>query len=135
MEEFRHRLLRRRLKCSYESQQALASAVGVAWQTIQQWENGKTAPNRNRIKKVAEVLRTTSEWLLYGKGDEESSGHPSDPRNDDPVAEAAYDEIAKLINLYRWSDLDGRARIMEIANIVPKLPGFRIVRAIKNQSK
>ncbi|WP_321810104.1 helix-turn-helix domain-containing protein [Burkholderia sp. BCC1985] len=52
------------------SMEALAEMVGVrAWQTVQQWEreDGGTAPKRDRLNKVAEALRTTPEYLLFGK--------------------------------------------------------------------
>src|SRR5690606_13430848 len=48
------------------SMERLAAEVGVAWQTIQQWENGRTAPQRKRLDRVAEVLSTTVEYLLTG---------------------------------------------------------------------
>lgn len=44
----------------------LAGKVGVKWQTIQQWENGTTAPRRTRLAKVAAALDTTLENLLAG---------------------------------------------------------------------
>lgn len=45
----------------------LASAVGLrSWQSVQQWENGKTAPNRNRLGRVAKALKTTNEYLVSG---------------------------------------------------------------------
>ncbi len=46
--------------------EALASLVGVSWQTVQQWENGKTAPRRTRLARVAEALGTTVEYLSLG---------------------------------------------------------------------
>jgi DNA-binding XRE family transcriptional regulator len=67
------------------SMEAMAEALGVAWQTIQQWErepvpdNPKvlsTAPKRTRIKAVAEYLLVTEEWLRTGKGED---GLPSNP--------------------------------------------------------
>ena len=48
------------------SMEALARLVGVSWQTVQQWENGSTAPRRTRLQKVADVLGVTIERLLYG---------------------------------------------------------------------
>lgn len=48
------------------SMEALATIVGVTWQTVQQWENGKTAPSRKRIPEVAGALNTTQEYLLFG---------------------------------------------------------------------
>lgn len=46
----------------------LAAQVGVsAWQTVQQWEKeGGTAPKRDRLKIVADALKTTPEYLTYG---------------------------------------------------------------------
>ncbi len=38
----------------------------LSWQTIQQWENGKSAPTRSRMPFVAEVLKSTAQKLLAG---------------------------------------------------------------------
>lgn len=38
------------------SMEVLGERVGVTYQTIQQWENGKTAPKRNRMKSLADAL-------------------------------------------------------------------------------
>lgn len=49
------------------SMEDLAAAVGLrSWQSVQQWENGKTAPNRNRLGRVARALKTTNEYLVSG---------------------------------------------------------------------
>jgi phage repressor protein C with HTH and peptisase S24 domain len=48
------------------SMEQLGDIVGVAWQTVQQWENGKTAPKRKRLDNVAAALDTTVEQLLLG---------------------------------------------------------------------
>lgn len=49
------------------SMEALAAILSLkSWQTIQQWENGKTAPKRSRVDDVARVLNTTSEYILFG---------------------------------------------------------------------
>lgn len=53
------------------SMEGLAAAIGVSWQTIQQWENGKTAPKRKRLEDVAETLGTTVDFLLTGGPKEE----------------------------------------------------------------
>jgi transcriptional regulator with XRE-family HTH domain len=63
------RIKERRVELGFTSHKAFADAVGVSWQTVQQWEKeGGTAPNRSRIEKVALVLKTTPEWLLQGVG-------------------------------------------------------------------
>ncbi|MYZ41396.1 helix-turn-helix domain-containing protein [Schauerella aestuarii] len=59
--------LRESLQLSMEQ---LAALVGVSWQTVQQWENGKTAPKRLRLEAVANALQTTSDHLLLGTSSE-----------------------------------------------------------------
>jgi transcriptional regulator with XRE-family HTH domain len=66
-----HRRIKERREKLGLSMQAVAAAAGVsAWQTVQQWEKeegeGGTAPKRERLKRVAAVLETTPEYLLFG---------------------------------------------------------------------
>lgn len=49
------------------SMKALGELLGVNWQTIQQWENGSTAPKRTRLTKVAEFFGITEQFLLNGE--------------------------------------------------------------------
>lgn len=65
-----HRRIKERRDAMGLSMQALAELVGVkAWQTVQQWEreDGGTAPKRERLKAVADALKTTPEYLLFGE--------------------------------------------------------------------
>lgn len=55
--------LREKLGLSMEQ---LAERIPVSWQTVQQWENGKTAPKRARLEAVAKALNTTPEFLSVG---------------------------------------------------------------------
>lgn len=55
------------------SMEQLGSIVGVSWQTVQQWENGKTAPKRKRLDAVADALGVSVEQLVIG--DESSHIH------------------------------------------------------------
>ena len=49
------------------SMKKLAELIGLrSWQTIQQWENGETAPARKRLDKVAEILGESVEFLRSG---------------------------------------------------------------------
>ena len=51
------------------SMDALAKSVGVkSWQAVQRWEQkvGGSAPKRERLQRVADVLGVTQEWLLTG---------------------------------------------------------------------
>lgn len=67
--------LREKLGLSMEQ---LAERVPVSWQTVQQWENGKTAPKRARLEAVAKALNTTPEYLAVGP--------VTDPDSDEFVA-------------------------------------------------
>lgn len=61
------RIRERRIALGMGSHKALADLLDVSWQTVQLWEKeGGTAPNRNRIKRVAEVLGVTPNWLQHG---------------------------------------------------------------------
>ncbi|MGB3835908.1 XRE family transcriptional regulator [Castellaniella sp.] len=61
------------------SMEQLAELVGVSYQTVQQWENGKTAPKRQRLGKLAGVLGVTPEHLSLGVGPGENSEHAPIP--------------------------------------------------------
>lgn len=67
-----HKRIKERRELLGLSMEALAALVGVkAWQTVQQWEkeeeDGGTAPKRGRLKDVADALKTTPEYLLFGQ--------------------------------------------------------------------
>lgn len=48
------------------NQSELARFVGVSPQAVQQWVAGETSPRGNNLRKVAEFLGTTLEYLLTG---------------------------------------------------------------------
>lgn len=49
------------------SMEDVANAIGVSWQTVQQWEKeGGTAPKRMRLQAVADFFKVTTLYLLYG---------------------------------------------------------------------
>lgn len=80
------------------TQQQLAKAAGVAYQSVQEWEReGGTAPSRKRLPKVAQALGVTAPELLYGDA--------STPQRIEQVpatydtAQNAREEI--LLHLYR----------------------------------
>ena len=49
-------------------QKSFAQMIGVRPQTITDWKNGKTLSYKRYIEKIAEVLDTTTEYLLTGTG-------------------------------------------------------------------
>lgn len=42
----------------------LAAAVGVSQPAVSQWEAGQTAPNRQKLAKLAQILRVPVSWLI-----------------------------------------------------------------------
>jgi transcriptional regulator with XRE-family HTH domain len=50
------------------SQEQLAARLGIAFQSVQQWEAGKTTPRATRMRKLATVLGKTPTWLQFGVG-------------------------------------------------------------------
>ena len=50
------------------SQTELAKKIGITPQAIQNWEYGKSSPRLQRLKKLAEVLNVSEEWITTGNG-------------------------------------------------------------------
>lgn len=64
---FRTRLERERLRQGY-SQRKLGKLAGVSYQTIHNWESGKSVPRvGDQLADVALVLRVTVLYLLKGE--------------------------------------------------------------------
>ena len=54
------------------------------------WNTGKTRPKMKNIERIAIFLRVTSEYLLYGDGEEKESAP-------DPKTEGEDEQLAQLI--------------------------------------
>ncbi len=52
------------------SQQALSTMIKVSRSALAQWEAGLTRPNLENLKKMAEVLEVSFEWLATGRGNQ-----------------------------------------------------------------
>ncbi|PTF20457.1 XRE family transcriptional regulator [Staphylococcus devriesei] len=48
------------------TQKELAIYTGVTRSTVQKWESGVHLPKKERIPKIAEHLKYSEEYLLYG---------------------------------------------------------------------
>lgn len=46
-------------------QREFARALGVAQNTLRQWENGKCNPNESNLQKIADVLQVEPKDLIY----------------------------------------------------------------------
>ncbi|WP_312942959.1 helix-turn-helix transcriptional regulator [Oscillibacter sp.] len=49
-------------------QKSFAKSIGVIPQTITDWKNGKSKSYTKYIPQIAEILNTTTEYLLTGEG-------------------------------------------------------------------
>lgn len=118
------RIRERRIALGLTSHKALAELLGVAWQTVQLWEKeGGTAPNRKRMEDVARALQTTPEWLLHGAPEGTASDANAPKRNTSPPARMQWisDEEYQLLSLYRTTDDEGREKIMDTAEAMPRV--------------
>lgn len=55
-----------RIAAGYETQEALAKALGVTRAAVSQWEGGKALPEPKRIDDIVNVLGRSWEWLSTG---------------------------------------------------------------------
>lgn len=113
------RIKERRLAMGFSSHQALADAIGVSWQTVQQWEKEDgTAPNRSRIDSVAKALGVSAEWLRSGSGEtvgiSQSGSHLRGIKTAHQVNHDLED-AAKLLTIFAACTPAGRTFILQMA--------------------
>ncbi len=51
---------------------AVADYAGVKPPTVSQWESDLMIPKGKSMKRLEEILKTNSDWILYGKGNPEA---------------------------------------------------------------
>ncbi len=56
--------LRELLKRKGETQKKLATFINVNQQTVSLWKDGKTAPDINALKKIAEYYNVSADYLI-----------------------------------------------------------------------
>lgn len=61
------RIRSRRIKSGL-TVKAVAEYVGVKPPTVSQWESDLMLPKGESMKRLEEILKTNSDWILYGKG-------------------------------------------------------------------
>ncbi|WP_257295173.1 helix-turn-helix domain-containing protein [Endozoicomonas sp. YOMI1] len=63
-----------RILCSRKdkkfSQQALADLIGVSRSALAQWETSMSSPSLDNLRKMAEILEVSFEWLATGRGNQ-----------------------------------------------------------------
>ena len=60
--------IRHRRKELGMTQKQLADKLGVRYQTVQAWELNARNPKPETVKKFAEALDVSANWLIYGEG-------------------------------------------------------------------
>lgn len=115
------RIRQKRVERGFASHKELANAIGVSWQTIQQWEKeGGTAPKRDRMQRVAEVLGTTPEWLMTGAGEESGPSVSEGPgRRGAPTLQWVMEDEAALLSAYRAKTESGKHSLRVMLEALP----------------
>ncbi len=65
LEKLGQRIKDSRIECGY-TQKALAQLIGIAQNTIAQYENGTAKPSLEALVKLSDALNTTTDYLLCG---------------------------------------------------------------------
>ncbi|MDP0588956.1 MAG: helix-turn-helix transcriptional regulator [Candidatus Endonucleobacter bathymodioli] len=81
------------------SQQALGDLIGVSRSALAQWETQMSSPNLDNLRKMAEILEVSFEWLATGRGNQCISNN-SDILCDTDVDEEIVREL-HIMNLKR----------------------------------
>lgn len=79
----------------FKEQKEFAAAIGVSDKIVSQWRVGTTRSYRSRIATIAEVLGTTTEYLLTGEGPKKRGSRPpvseSDTVSEDTIKAAFFE--------------------------------------------
>lgn len=79
----------------FKEQKEFAAAIGVSDKIVSQWRVGTTRSYRSRIATIAEVLGTTTEYLLTGEGPKKRGARPlvseSDTVSEDTIKAAFFE--------------------------------------------
>lgn len=80
------------------SQMALSKLIGVSQQTIGSWETGRTSPDPEMIKVLAEFFGVTTDYLL-GNDIETAKQEITDAVSDDQELREFWDELKEREDL------------------------------------
>ena len=114
--------------------QGLAKLVGVSYQTVQQWENGKSAPKRTRLERVASVLGVTPQEIVAGVSAARKNNPDHDPRLDEIPALFAWltaDQKNGLITKLRSTALANKTITKELGGKLSPVHDMRVEKSYK----
>lgn len=98
-----------------------ADQLGVSYETVRKWVVGTTAPNRNRIKRICELLPVSPEWVMFGEGAAVAAPALAPEVSSSSVMWSLTPDEAKVVEAYRASRL-AAMRLRELTEVAPALP-------------
>lgn len=107
--EMKDRIRSRRIQLDI-TQLALAKRLGVSRVSVTKWESGATKPDGENLHRLAQVLSTTPEWLLYGQGD----SLPDDTKVVPLMKATARIPIISAVQAGVWTDSYAAARLSDV---------------------
>ncbi len=96
------RIKEQRKSCGL-SQEKVADLLGISRQSVTKWENGQSVPSTKNLFKLAEILGTTVDMLIFSKESSENAKQP--------LSEQVY-------NLYKLEETKKRAEHLKAIKIL-----------------
>lgn len=91
------------------SQEELGYLIGVSQNQISKYEDGKNSPSARRLEMLADVLLTSTDWLL---GRTDIVDRPLRGEGD------LTEEERKLVQIFRSKDSNDRIKLLKMAELV-----------------
>lgn len=79
--------------------------TGVAQSTLSDWKNGKSTPSAEKLKKIANYLNVSVDYLITGQENCKKAPHQTEGRQSDAL-NAAFFRLKKGLEPYNISESD-----------------------------
>ncbi|CAG9297595.1 SOS-response transcriptional repressor LexA [Celerinatantimonas diazotrophica] len=109
MKEMHERIRSRRIQLGM-TQASLAKMLGVSRVSVTKWESATTKPDGENLHRLADVLKTTPEWLLYGTGDTPSDDITVIPN----VSQLHAVPIISSVQAGSWTETHASAKLTDV---------------------
>lgn len=107
--EMKDRIRSRRLQLNF-TQDALAKALGISRVSVTKWENGTTKPDGENLHRLAKILQTSPEWLLYSKDATQEDDIKISPYIKKPIGVP----IISAVQAGLWTDSYASSRLSDV---------------------